>query len=199
VPVTATEEEIAEVRASLGEMPAVLRRRLENDFGLSSYDADVLVNQGRSVIDYFLDLAGRTGDGKAAANWVTQDVLRSLKDGSISIGEMPVSSAALAELIQKVKAGEVPSSRAREVFQIMFDTRLDAAAAMGSLGIAAVDESELVALCEKLLAANPKTVADVKGGKTQAIGALIGQAKKLNPNVDPTRVREMCLQLIDKM
>ena len=71
----------------------------------------------------------------------------------------------------------------------MVDKRVDAAAAMKSIGIAAVDESELIALCEKLLAANPKTVADVQGGKTQAIGALIGQAKKLNPNVDPgTRV-----------
>ena len=57
-------------------------------------------------------------------------------------------------------------------------------------------DAELVALCEKLLAANPKTIADVQSGKTQAIGALIGQAKKLNPNVDPSRVREVCLQLI---
>ena len=56
---------------------------------------------------------------------------------------------------------------------------------MTAIGIAAVDESELVALCEKLLAANPKTIADVQRGKTQAVGALIGQAKKLNPNVDP--------------
>jgi aspartyl-tRNA(Asn)/glutamyl-tRNA(Gln) amidotransferase subunit B len=48
-----------------------------------------------------------------------------------------------------------------------------------------------------LLAANPKTITDVRSGKTQAIGALIGQAKKLNPNIDPTRVREICLQLIE--
>ena len=59
-----------------------------------------------------------------------------------------------------------------------------------------MDESELVALCQKLLAANPKTIIDVRAGKTQAIGALIGQAKKQNPNVDPSRFREICLQLI---
>jgi aspartyl-tRNA(Asn)/glutamyl-tRNA(Gln) amidotransferase subunit B len=181
----------------LGELPAALRGRLETDFGLSVYDADVLVNQGRAVIDYFLDVAGRTGDGKAAANWVTQDVLRSLKERSITIEAMPVSSTALADLIQKLRAGEVPGPRAREVFQVMLDQQLDVAAAMGLLGIAAVDESELVELCKKLLAANPKTIADVRAGKPQAIGALIGQAKKLNPNVDPTRVREMCLQLIN--
>ncbi|HEX2474103.1 MAG TPA: Asp-tRNA(Asn)/Glu-tRNA(Gln) amidotransferase GatCAB subunit B, partial [Lacipirellulaceae bacterium] len=101
--------------------------------------------------------------------------------------------------IQKVKAGDVPSPRAREVFQAMVERRLDAAAAMNAVGISAVDETELIALCERLLEANPRTIADVRSGKTQAVGALIGQAKKMNPNVDPTRVREICLELIGKM
>jgi aspartyl-tRNA(Asn)/glutamyl-tRNA(Gln) amidotransferase subunit B len=79
----------------------------------------------------------------------------------------------------------------------MADRGIDAAAAMQSIGIAAVDESELIALCGKLLAANPKTISDVKSGKVQAIGALIGQAKKVNPNIDPSRLREICLQLIE--
>jgi aspartyl-tRNA(Asn)/glutamyl-tRNA(Gln) amidotransferase subunit B len=78
----------------------------------------------------------------------------------------------------------------------MLDQRVDAAGAMAFIGIAAVDESELIALCQKLLESNPKTIADVQAGKTQAVGALIGQAKKLNPNVDPARVREICLELI---
>jgi aspartyl-tRNA(Asn)/glutamyl-tRNA(Gln) amidotransferase subunit B len=196
VPITTSPVEIDEVRASLGELPTALRNRLQTDFSLSNYDADVLVNQGRTVVDYFLDVARESGDGKAAANWVTQDVLRTLKDRQISIDQLPVSSATLADLIKKLKSGEIPGPRSRDVFQAMLDQSVDAATAMNSLGIAAVDESELVSLCEKLLAANPKTIADVQAGKTQAIGALIGQAKKLNPNVDPTRVREICLQLI---
>ena len=195
-PVTVEPAQVAEIRASLGELPATLRSRLESDFTLSPYDADVLVNQGRPIVDYFLQTAGASGDGKAAANWVTQDVLRLLKERDITIDEIPIGSAALADLIKKVKTGEVPGPRSREVFQSMADGRLDAAAAMQSVGIAAVNESELVALCQKLLAANPKTIADVQSGKTQAIGALIGQAKKLNPNIDPSRVRELCLQLI---
>jgi aspartyl-tRNA(Asn)/glutamyl-tRNA(Gln) amidotransferase subunit B len=196
VPVAVTPTELAEVRESLGELPAALRRRLERTQDLSAYDADVLVNQGRALVDYFLDVAARCGDAKAAANWVTQDVLRTLKERDIGIDQMPLGSAALAELITKVRGGEIPGPRAREVFQSMLDQGVDAASAMKSIGIVAVDESELIALCERLLAANPKTVADVQAGKTQAIGSLIGQAKKLNPNVDPTRVRELCLELI---
>ncbi|HEY3393179.1 MAG TPA: Asp-tRNA(Asn)/Glu-tRNA(Gln) amidotransferase GatCAB subunit B, partial [Lacipirellulaceae bacterium] len=159
-------------------------------------DADVLVNQGRSVVAYFLDVAERTSDSKAAANWVTQDVLRTLKEQDTTIERFPVAATALADLIQRIKAGEVPSSRAREVFQAMVERSLDVSAAMSAVGISAVDESELIALCKRLLDANPRTIADVRSGKTQAIGALIGKAKKINPNVDPTRVREICLELI---
>jgi aspartyl-tRNA(Asn)/glutamyl-tRNA(Gln) amidotransferase subunit B len=196
VPVVVSPAEIEGVRESLGELPAALRERLEQAHGLSPYDADVLVNQGRGVVDYFLEVAEVSGDAKAAANWVTQDVLRVLKERNVDIDQLPIASAVLADLIAKIKGGAIPSPRAREVFQAMIDQRVDAATSMESIGIAAVDESEMAALCEKLLAANPKTIADVRAGKTQAIGALIGQAKKLNPNVDPARVRELCLQLI---
>jgi aspartyl-tRNA(Asn)/glutamyl-tRNA(Gln) amidotransferase subunit B len=197
-PVTVTSADVDAMRAELGELPGALRGRLQTDFGLSEYDADVLVNQSRPVVEYFLDVAARCGDSKAAANWVTQDILRVLKEKSITIGNVTVSSQELADLIGKIKTGEIPGPRAREVFQTMVDQRIDAATAMDSVGIAVVDESELIALCQQLLAENPKTVADVQGGKVQAIGALIGRAKKLNPNIDPGRFREMCLQLIQR-
>jgi aspartyl-tRNA(Asn)/glutamyl-tRNA(Gln) amidotransferase subunit B len=196
-PVTVDQKQVDVIRTDLGELPAALRSRLGSEFSLSEYDADVLVNQGRPVVAYFLQVANASGDGKAAANWVTQDVLRLMKECDLVIETIPLKSGALADLIKKVKAGDIPSSRAREVFQAMADEGIDALAAMQSIGIAAVDESELVALCEKLLAANPKTVSDVKSGKVQAIGALIGQAKKVNPNIDPSRLREICLQLIE--
>jgi aspartyl-tRNA(Asn)/glutamyl-tRNA(Gln) amidotransferase subunit B len=64
------------------------------------------------------------------------------------------------------------------------------------LGIEKVDESALVELCRDLVATNPKLVADVQGGKLQAAGAFVGLAKKKNPNVNPARVREICLELI---
>jgi len=70
---------------------------------------------------------------------------------------------------------------------------------VAALGIAAVGDDELVALCRELLAENPKIVADVKGGKEQAAAGLIGQAKKKNPNVNPGRVRATCLELIRGM
>jgi aspartyl-tRNA(Asn)/glutamyl-tRNA(Gln) amidotransferase subunit B len=70
---------------------------------------------------------------------------------------------------------------------------------MDQLGIQQVSSDELTDLCRQLLAANPQVVDDVKNGKQKAIGSLIGQAKKQNPNANPGQVREICLQLIDEM
>jgi aspartyl-tRNA(Asn)/glutamyl-tRNA(Gln) amidotransferase subunit B len=115
----------------------------------------------------------------------------------MEIAQFPVSSSSLAELVVRIKSGELPSARAREAFQRMVETGEDVSAAMRELNIEGVDESELIALCERLVAANPRIVADVQSGKQQALGALVGQAKKSNPNVDPSRVREICLSIIN--
>ncbi len=199
VPVTTTEEAIEEIRRSLGELPARLRDRLVEEFGITPYDSDVLVNQGRSLVDYFVTVADRCGDGKTAANWIQQSVLRTLNEEQIGIERFPVSAEALADLLKAVLAGKMETSRGREVLARMMETGQTAAEAMRALGIAEVDESELEALCAELLAANPKVVEDVKQGKLKAAASLIGQAKKKNPNVNATRVREICLQLIEQM
>jgi aspartyl-tRNA(Asn)/glutamyl-tRNA(Gln) amidotransferase subunit B len=196
VPVTVTAEEVQRVRAELGELPAQLRRRLEATYGISAYDSDVIVNQGHQLVTYFVDLADTCGDGKLASNWIQQDVLRLLKETGTDIESFPVRAWGLADLLKKVKAGEVDTTRGREVLSTMVATGKSADEAMKELGIERVDESALVELCRQLLAANPKLVADVKAGKMQAAGAFVGQAKKANPNVNPARVREICLELI---
>lgn len=198
-PVITTAAEVVAVREAMPELPAALRLRLQADHCLSAYDAAVLVNQGREVVDYFLAVAKTGGDNKQAANWVTQHVLRVMNADSKSLEEVGLPADRLGGMIAKVAGGDLPSSRAREVFELMIDEGVDADAAMAKLGIAAVDESELVTICQELLAANPKVVADVQGGKQQAVGSLIGQAKKRNPNADPGRVRAICLELIAAM
>ncbi len=75
------------------------------------------MNQGQPIVEYFLHVAEACGDGKAAANWVTQDVLRLLKERDITIDVIPIGSSALADLIKKVRAGEIPSPRLAKFFR----------------------------------------------------------------------------------
>jgi aspartyl-tRNA(Asn)/glutamyl-tRNA(Gln) amidotransferase subunit B len=196
VPVTVSEAEIAAARAAMGEPPAVLRKALEAKWKISAYDADVLVNQGRDLVAYFEDLATRAGEGKVASNWMQQDVLRTLNERGGTIAEFPVRPEQVADIIARVKNGEFDTSRGREIFAEVLATGKAVADVVAGMGIAAVSDDELVTLCKELLAANPKIVADVQAGKEQAAAGLIGQAKKKNPNVNPGKVRQLCLDLI---
>lgn len=213
VSVTFSASQIAVAKESLGELPATLRGRLESSYGLPAYDADVLVNQGRALVDYYLAVADACGDGKAASNWVTQDVLRVLKERDWTlkqlISERGITAGWLADLIRKTQSGEIPRSQAKQVFDakvrtvevnVTLDIKISDSVEVVAqkLGITKVDDSELTTLCLNLLTANPKIVADVRAGNSKAIGSLIGQAKKENPSVDPNRVREVCLKLISE-
>jgi aspartyl-tRNA(Asn)/glutamyl-tRNA(Gln) amidotransferase subunit B len=126
-------------------------------------------------------------------------VLRVLNDQGRALTQFPLSAAALGELVKLVVAGELEVTRAKEVFNDMVAHQRSAAESMAALGIAKVDSSELEAICREIVAANPKIVADVKGGKQQAVGALVGQAKKKNPNANPNDVRRICLEIIAAM
>jgi len=195
-PVTTTPEQVEQVRAALGELPAQLRQRLQKQYDITPYDASVLVNQGRPLVDYFLAVADACGDGKLAANWIQQDILRVLNERGAEIGAYPVTAESLADLLKLVQSGELTTSRGREVLAHMVEHETTAAEAMKALGIEKVDDSELRDLCRQLLDENPQVVAEVKAGKQKAVGALIGKAKQRNPNVNPGQVREICLELI---
>ncbi len=196
VPIITTAEQVEQVRDSLGELPAALRQRLQSSYGISQYDADVIVTGGRPVAEYFTAVAEGSGDGKLAANWVTQSVFSAMKDREATIEQFPLAAGALTELLQTIQTGNLDNSRAKEVFDQMLNTGQSAAEAISALGVEKVDESELESLCRELLAANPKVVADLKAGKTKAVGALIGQARKQNPNADPAKVKEICIRLV---
>ena len=199
VPVTVSEQDVAAARAAMGTPPTELRRALETTWKISAYDADVLVNQGRELVDYFEEVATKVGEGKLASNWLQQDVLRILKETGGSIGDFPVRPPVLADLIGRVTRGDFDTGRGREILAQMVAGGRPLDEVVAGLGIAAVSDDDVIALCRELLAANPKIVADVKGGKEQAAAGLIGQAKKKNPNVNPGKVRAICLDLIRAM
>lgn len=196
LPIRIPSERIEQARLTLGELPQATINRLQGQYGLKTYDANVIVNQGPAMIAYFERSAEVSGDAKRSSSWIQQDVMRTLKEQDTSIEAFAVSSDQLGALLKKVSAGEIDNARARDVFAYMLQHSVTVDEAMKSLGIEKVDSSELDALCQELLDANPQVVADVQGGKVQALGALIGQAKKKNPNANPGKVRETLLRLI---
>lgn len=197
LPVRLPVEFIESIRVSLGELPATTRQRLQDQYDIKTYDADVIVNQGPATIAYFETAAGVSGDGKKTASWVMQDVMRTMKDrDDLSIQSFPVAATTLGELVKEISDGKLDTSRGRDVFEHLMTHPQTLAQAKSDLGIESVDESAIEDLCRALLAANPQVITDVREGKQQAVGALIGQARKKNPNANPQTVRQTLLDLI---
>ncbi len=196
LPVRIPRERVEAIRQSLGESPEQTRERLEAQYDIKPYDADVIVTAGRAMIDYYEQLAQLSGDGRRASAWLQQDVMRTVNDRQISIDDFPVSADQLGDLLRRVASGELDNSRARDVFAHLLEHQGTVADAIKALGIEAVDGDEIDSLCRELLAANPKVVEDVRAGKMQAVGSLIGQARGKNPNANPQQVRETLLRLI---
>lgn len=96
---TVSEEQVATVRATMGEPPAMLRKTLAERWHIPAYDADVLVNQGPELVEYFEDLANKVGEGKVASNWMQQDVLRMLNGAEVVLLIFPFNQPLLPILL----------------------------------------------------------------------------------------------------
>ncbi|MEM6469106.1 MAG: Asp-tRNA(Asn)/Glu-tRNA(Gln) amidotransferase subunit GatB [Planctomycetota bacterium] len=198
LPVRIPSERVDQIRKTLGESPQQARDRLETQYGIKAYDADVIVSQGRAMVEYFDSAASVCGDGKRVSSWIQQDVMRALKDGEGEIEAFPIRANTLGELLRRIAAGELTNDRARDVFKHLLENGGEIGDAIRSLGIESVDESEIESLVQELLDANPKVVDDVKNGNMKAVGALIGQARKKNANANPQQVREIAIRLINE-
>jgi len=196
VPVVVDDAWVERVRASIGELPGARRRRFETEYGLSAYDANVLVEQGDDVSEYFDAVAKATGEYKLASNWVQQDVLRTIKDKKTTIAEFPVRPEALADLINRVKRGELNTNQGREVLGRMIETGDPAETIIEAGGYKMVsDRDDLAAAVAEAIAANPQAIEDLKGGKKkpEAVkGFLRGQVmKRTGGKANPKLVGEI--------
>ena len=203
VPVTVTDEWLESVRATLGELPSQRRTRLAGAWGLNDYDAAVIVAQGGGFADYYETVAQTCGDGKQAANWVTQDVQRELNDRKLEVAAFPIPATTLGGLLKRIVDGTLTVKGAREVFAALLalpDERADDAAVariVDDKGLTLVEDTAAVDAAIDAVAADPrnaKAVADVRGGKHQAAGPLIGQVMKQVKGADPKAVRERVLE-----
>ena len=167
---------IKSIEASLPELPDAKRARLVKDYGLSTYDAGVLViEQARA--DYF-ERAARGRDAKLTANWVTNELLARLAKDGLDIDESPIPSDEVAGLVRLLEEGVISSKIAKEVFDHMWAGEGTPAAIVEARSLTQVsDTGALETLIGELIAANPAQAEAVKA-KPQAVGWFVGQAMK---------------------
>jgi aspartyl-tRNA(Asn)/glutamyl-tRNA(Gln) amidotransferase subunit B len=186
-------EMIAKLRDALPEMPAERRARFMSDYGLSDYDARILVAD-RAVADYYeAAVKAEPGQPKPIANWVMGDLTAALKRESLEIGASRVRADQLAALVRLIGAGRVSGPAAKQIFTEMWKSGGDPEAIMNTRGLAQVsDEGPIAVAVQEVLAANLKAVADYKAGNVRILGFLVGQVqKKLGGKADAAVVNRL--------
>jgi aspartyl-tRNA(Asn)/glutamyl-tRNA(Gln) amidotransferase subunit B len=202
VPVMTSVEKIHAIRVAMCELPAFRRQRIIDEYQLSPYDAAVIIDQGRAVADYFEEVARTCGDGKQAANWLTQDMQAAMKERDETIVTFPIRPPVLSALLDRINKKQITIKSAREVFTALLEDvdsghslsvdRIDEL--VKSRGLAIVqDTGAIETAIAEVLSRNAKAIADFKGGNEKAIGALIGQVMKSVKGADPQTVREKLL------
>ncbi|MDB5483343.1 MAG: gatB [Caulobacteraceae bacterium] len=183
---------IKEIEAGLPELPDAKRARLVKDYGLSAYDAGVLViEQARA--DYF-ERAAKGRDAKLVANWVTNELLARLAKDGLDIEQSPIPSDDVAGLVELLEEGVISSKIAKQVFDHMWAGEGTPGAIVQARGLTQVsDTGALEALIGELIAANPGQAAAVKA-KPQAVGWFVGlvmnaTAGKANPGAENAILR----------
>jgi aspartyl-tRNA(Asn)/glutamyl-tRNA(Gln) amidotransferase subunit B len=181
LPLEFSQSFVDELKAGLPELPDQKKVRFVADFGLSAYDASVLVAERESAVFYetVLDkLGNRARDGKMAANWVINELFGRLNKESRDITGSPVTAEQLAAIIDLIGDGTISGKIAKDLFEIVWQEGGDPRALVESRGMKQVtDLSAIEKVVDDIIAANPDKVAQVKD-KPQALGWFVGQVMK---------------------
>jgi aspartyl-tRNA(Asn)/glutamyl-tRNA(Gln) amidotransferase subunit B len=169
---------VDEVRRTLPELPEARRRRFVAQYGLPEYDAKVLT-QSPALADYFEATAAAAGNAKSASNWIMGELTRKLNELGAGVERAPVTPAALAALITLADSGTISGPIAKDVFEKMCASGRAAREIVEAEGLARIDdEAALEAAVRDVLANNEAAAAQVRAGKHQTFGFLVGQVMK---------------------
>lgn len=179
-PVVLTDEQIERIRATLPELPDAIMHRLMADYGLSAYDASLIVSEREFAawFDKAVALAGGE-NAKAVANWQINELNRVMNAKGLGPEQIPVRPEQLAGMLQLIDKGTISGKIAKTVFEKMVESGKPAATIVKEEGLSQVaDEGELAKVAMDVVVANPKVVEDWKSGKQAAAQFLVGQMMK---------------------
>jgi aspartyl-tRNA(Asn)/glutamyl-tRNA(Gln) amidotransferase subunit B len=184
------------IRSALPELPEARKARFREVYGLSEYDADVIVRLTNAAV-YFEDMVRAGASPKSASVWLQGEVRRKLKEiGEDDVARAAVRADALAELAGLTETGAISSSVAKEVFEKMWATGRRAGAIVDEEGLGQIgDDAAIAAIVADILTRHPDAVAQFRAGKQATFGFLVGQAMKAsggkaNPKVVSEALRK---------
>ena len=181
---------VKRIEETLPELPDAKKQRLQSQYGLSAYDAGVLIIESDRA-DYF-EAAAQGRDAKLVSNWVTNELLSKLSAHGHEIAQSPLPSSDIAQLVELIENGTISSKIAKEVFEHMWAGEGRPAQIVEARGLVQINDTGAIeAAIDALIAANPDKASAVKE-KPQAIGWFVGQVmKETGGKANPATVNEL--------
>jgi aspartyl-tRNA(Asn)/glutamyl-tRNA(Gln) amidotransferase subunit B len=203
-PLELSPERVAEIAASLPELPDARSDRFVDQYGLRQSDARVLASDN-DVADYFEEAIAAARphgiDPVTVSNWIVGELFRLLNDGGIEIASSLVAPEALVGLLRNVERNMVNANTAKAVLAEMFETGRSAEAIIAARGLAQIsDANEIESLVQRAVEENPGPLEQYLSGKDAILGFFIGQVMRASRGrANPQVVREVLTAYLDEL
>lgn len=200
VPIELDPAYVAEIAASLPELPEAKKRRLIEEYHLPEYDAD-LITGSKHLADFFEAVLKHYFSPKAASNWIMGELLRLMGEAGLTPEDLTVNPAHLGDLLRRIDQGEISVSQGKNVFERVFRTGASPEEIIEAEGIRQIsDEAWLRTVVAQVLKDNPQSVGDYLGGKTKAAQFLTGQVMRVTKGqANPQVIKVLLAQELAKV
>jgi aspartyl-tRNA(Asn)/glutamyl-tRNA(Gln) amidotransferase subunit B len=197
LPLISTQALVEEIRRAMPELPDAKHARFVSEYGIAVYDAGVLTAT-RALADYFEAVVRAGASAKAAASWISVELLRRLKDTGKQIPDCPVEPPALAELLAIVERGEITAASGKKVFAAMFDSGKKAADIIAAEGMSQISDSGAIErIARAVVAKSPDNVAKYRSGSEGVFKFFMGQVmRETRGQANPQIVNEILKRVL---
>jgi aspartyl-tRNA(Asn)/glutamyl-tRNA(Gln) amidotransferase subunit B len=200
LPLIITEAEIERIGKTLPELPGQRAQRLTREYAVTAYEA-ALLTQSRAWADFYEALVKQLGGApKLAASWMLGEFSAALNRAAVDISESPIDEARFAGLLRRIQDHTISGRAAKEVFDAMWDDKLEADAVIEAKGLRQISDATLLEeLIDKVLATNAQQLADYRAGKQKAFNSLVGQVMKASGGkANPAQVNEILRRKLER-
>ena len=199
-PFTVSEELVEAAAERVGELPEQKRIRFQEEFGLTQFDSEVLTGS-RDLSLWFEEAAAKSKFAKKVANLIIAELLAVLNENKQTINDVKITPEHIAQLADALEEKKITSKQGKEVFAEMLSSNKLPSEIIKEKGMEVVsDAGAIEKIVDEVIAANPKAVADYKGGKTNVVGWLMGQVMKASQGkANPGQATKMISEKLAKL
>ena len=194
-----TKELLNEIKLSIPMLAHERKEKYINDYGLSNYDASVLVKD-KKVSDYFEECVSLGSDPKSACNWITTKLLAEVnKSETLTINDIFIRPNMLSELIKLIEDKKITNNQGKEVFSKMLEEKLSASEIVKKYNMEVIEDDNLIeSLVMEVINENEKAINDYKNGRTNMLDYMVGQVmKKSKGKANPVEAKNKLLEKIN--